>query len=80
MVSNNSLSLLVGENLPSHYHTINLLRKAKQEDMRVIKKHATLSQTSDKVMVNEIVRNILSSSYPNALNSMSTTNALKLAL
>jgi phage major head subunit gpT-like protein len=57
-----------------------LNRKAKLEEMNVIKKHATLPGTSNKVMVNDIAQNILSSSHPNALYSMSTTNALKLAL
>ncbi len=81
MVSRNSMSMLVGEQLPQHNHTTNLLKKkAKKEEMRVIQKHATLPGTSNKVMVNEIAHNILSSSLLNALYSMSTTNALKLAL
>jgi hypothetical protein len=48
--------------------------------MNIIKKQATLPGTSNKAMVNEIAQNILSSSHPNALYSMSTTTALKLAL
>jgi hypothetical protein len=79
--SHTSTSLLVGNNLPVHDPITNLLkRKAKLEEMNIIKKHATLPRTSNKVMVNDIAQNILSSSHPNALYSMSTTNALKLAL
>ncbi len=71
----------MGENLPAHDHITNLLKtKAKQEERNIIKKHATLPGTSNKAMVNEIAQNILSSSHPNALYSMSTTTALRLAL
>jgi hypothetical protein len=80
-ITRNSASILVGEQLPQHDHTTNLLKKkAKEEEIRVIQKHATLPGTSNKAMVNEIAHNILSSSLPNALYSMSTTSALKLAL
>jgi hypothetical protein len=73
--------MLVGEQLPQHDHITNLLKKkAKEEEIRVIQKHATLPGTSNKAMVNEIAHSILSSSLSNALYSMSTTNALKLAL
>ncbi len=81
MVSRNSTSILVGEKLPLHNHTTNLLKKkVKEEEMRVIQKHATLPRTSNKVTVNEIAQNILSSCLSDALYFMSTTNALKLAL
>jgi hypothetical protein len=80
-VNHNSTSLLMGENLPVHDHTTNLLkRKAKEEGMNVIKKHGTLPGTSNKVMANKIVQNFLSLSHPNPLLSMSTTNGLTLAL
>jgi hypothetical protein len=54
-----------------------LKRKAKQEGMSDIKKHATLPGTRNMAMVNE---NILSSSHLNAIYSIATTNVLKLAL
>jgi hypothetical protein len=81
MVSRNSTLMLVGEQLPQYDHTTNLLKKkAKEEEMKVIQKHATLPGTGNKAVVNEIAHSILSSSHTNALYSMSTTNALKLAL
>jgi hypothetical protein len=52
--------------------------EGKEEGMNVIKKHATLPGTSNKVVANEIVQNFLSLSHPNALHSMSTTNELML--
>jgi hypothetical protein len=71
----------MGEKLPPHDHTTNLLKtKAKQEEKNIIKTHATLPKTRNKATVNEVAQNILSSSYPNTLYSMSISGAIKMAV
>jgi hypothetical protein len=57
-----------------------LKTKAKQEEKNIIKKHATLPKTRNKAMVNEVAQNILSSSYPNTLYSISISGAIKMAV
>jgi hypothetical protein len=81
LISRNSSSKLVGENLPHHEHTTNLLKQqAKTVEKAIIKKYASLPGTSNKAMLCEISQNILSSPQPNALYSMSSTAATKMAL
>ena len=79
--SRNSSSVLVGDDLPDHAHSTNLLkRKAKEVETAALKKHASLPGTSTKAMLCEISHNLLISELPNALYSTSTSTALKQAL
>jgi len=81
LISRLSTSKLVGESLPQHDHSTNILKSmAKQEEKNIIKKHASLPMTNNKMMMSEISKNLLSSSHPNTHFSMSTTAALKMAL
>lgn len=81
LISRNSSSKLDGEVLPHHEHTTNILKdQAKTVEKAFIKKYATLPRSSTKAMLCEISQNILGSSQPNALYSMSSTAANKMAL
>jgi hypothetical protein len=81
MASRNSTSMLVGDSLPGHDHSTNILKKkAKEVELATIKKHASIPGTSTKAMVCEITNTLLSSSQPNTVYSMSSSSALKSAL
>ena len=80
IISRNSSSKLVGET-PHHEHTTNILKQqAKSVEKNIIKKYAALPGTGTKAMLCEISQNILRSDQPNALYSMSSTGATKMAL
>ena len=81
LASRISSSQLVGENLPEHDHTTNLMkRKAKEVEVEVIKRFASVSGSKTKSMLCEISNKLLSSSQPNTLSAMRTCSALKSAL
>jgi hypothetical protein len=64
-----------------HDHTSNLFKTIAKQEKHIIKKHATLPKTRNKATVNEVAQNILSSSYPNTLSSMSISGgAIKMAV
>ena len=67
--------------MPHHEHTTNILKQqAKSVEKDIIKKYAALLGTSTKAMLCDISQNILRSGQPNALSSVSSTGATKMAL
>ena len=76
-----STSQLVGENLPEHDHSTNLMkRKAKEVEMATIKRFASVTGSKTKAMLGEISNVLLSSDHPNTLAAMRISSALKSAL
>ena len=70
---------LVGDTLPSHSHTNQLLKRAaKETEENVIKKYAGIPCATATTVLQWISSNMLSSSFPGQLGSASTAGAIRM--